>query len=194
MDFLNGAIGFLVAAKYPLIFLGSFTEGTVVMLGTGILWHAGQVSFWPAYGALLLGDFLSDLMWYFVGRYGARTFMDKWGHLIGATPEVIERIQDRFHRYHTQILLVSKLSMGFGFSVATLTTAGMMHIPLSRYILINGLGGFVWVFGVLCVGYYFGNVLALIPREFQIAAGILGLVVAFFGLRYASKQLARREW
>ncbi len=194
MNFATPLLSFLVAAKYPLIFFGCYIEGTVVMLTTGLLWHSGVVAFWPAYAALLLGDFLSDLMWYAIGYFGARKFMNRWGHYIGATPEVVKKIEDRFHAFHTSILIVSKLSMGFGFAVATLTTAGMMRIPLSRYITINLLGGIVWVFAAMLVGYYFGNVLEYIPQNLQVGIGVAGIVAAIFGLRYASKQIAQTNW
>lgn len=194
MDFLGSIIAFFEVTKYPLIFAGSYIEGTVVMLATGILWHSGVVSFWPAYAALLLGDILADVMWYFIGLFAARKTIDKWGHRFGLTPENIAKVERRFHKYHTQILIISKLSMGFGLAVVTLTTAGMLRVPFLRYIVINLLGGIVWVFAVMVVGYYFGNVLALIPAQFQIAFGVLVLVCAFLGLRVLSEKLASSDW
>jgi undecaprenyl-diphosphatase len=194
MDILGSIIVFFEASKYPLIFAGCYIEGTVVMMGTGILWHSGVVNFWPAYAALVLGDFLSDLMWYFIGYFAARKSIDKWGHRFGLTPENMAKVERRFHTYHTQILYISKLSMGFGLAVATLTTAGMLRVPLWRYVAINLSGGFMWVFAMMIVGYYFGNVLALIPEQFQIAFSLLALLLAFFGLRAFSRKLAASDW
>jgi membrane protein DedA with SNARE-associated domain len=194
MVILGSIIGFFQATKYPLIFIGCFIEGTVVMMATGLLWHEGVVQFWPAYAALVLADFLSDLMWYFVGYFGARKGIDRWGHRFGLTPANMAKVERRFHKYHTQILYISKLSMGFGLAVATLTTAGMLRVPLPRYIFINLSGGLVWVLAMMCVGYYFGNILAYIPEQFQIAFTIAALVGAFFGLKYLSQRLATADW
>ena len=194
MEIFGSIIAFLQATKYPLIFAGCYIEGTVVMLATGILWHQGVVNFWPAYIALMLGDFLSDLMWYFVGYFGARKGIERWGHRFGLTPGNLEKVERRFHKYHTQILYISKLSMGFGLAVATLTTAGMLRVPLSRYIFINLSGGIVWVFAVMVVGYYFGDVLALIPEQFQIAFSLFMLALAFFGLKWLSQRMASSDW
>jgi membrane protein DedA with SNARE-associated domain len=191
---LTGLITFLHASKYVLIFAGSYLEGSVVMLATGALWHSGLVAFWPAYLALLLGDILSDSMWYWLGRIGARPFVARWGPLCGATPEIISRVERRFHEYHLSILIISKLTMGFGLAVATLVTAGLMRIPFGRYFTIQLIGGIVWVYALVMVGYYFGNILERIPREFQIAAGILALIGAVLVLRYVGKKLARMEW
>ncbi len=194
MDFFGSIIDFFEASKYLLLFVGCFIEGTVVMIGAGILWHSGTVAFWPAYGALLAADFLADAVWYVVGRYGARKFMNRWGHHLGLEQSNMEKVERRFHKHHTWILLVSKLSMGFGLAVATLTTAGMLHVPFYRYAIINVIGGVIWVFGMMVVGYFFGNVLALIPREFQIGFALLILVLVFFGLKQLSKKLAQSDW
>ena len=191
---MDSIIALLLSTKYPLIFTGSFIEGSVVMIGTGLLWHSGIVDFWPAYIALVLGDILADLMWYAIGYFGARKFVDRWGHYINMTPDVVSKIERRFNTYHTWILIISKLTMGFGFAVATLTTAGMMRVPLFRYFVINLFGGLVWVYVLMCVGYYFGNVLATVPPQYQLAIGVCGFIAVFFGLKYAAKRLASAEW
>jgi membrane protein DedA with SNARE-associated domain len=187
-------VSFLEASRYVLIFTGAYIEGSVVMMATGSLLHGGIVSFWPAYGALLLGDILSDTMWYCIGRWGGRPFLDRWGRLFNATPEVISKVERRFHEYHTSILIVSKLTMGFGFAVATLMTAGLLKVPFSRYFTINLVGGFVWIFALMMIGYYFGNLLELVPRNLQIAAAIGGVIAAVLALRYAGKRLATMDW
>ncbi len=191
---IAGLIAALEASKYFLLFGGAYLEGTVVMLTAGALWHAGVLQFWPAYIALILGDILSDTMWYFIGRIGARPFLLRWGSYLNATPEVIEKVERRFNRYHTSILIVSKLTMGFGFAVATLMTAGLMRVPFYRYFLINLLGGFVWIFALLEAGYYFGNVLSAVPPQLQLAVGLCGVALAIVALRYASRKLATMDW
>ena len=194
MSDLSHIVAVLEASKYVLIFVGCYIEGTVVMMGTGLLWHVGQVAFLPAYIALLLGDVLSDIMWYTIGYFGARKFMDRWGHMIGMTPEVVQKIERRFHKYQTPILIVSKLSMGFGFAVATLTTAGMLRVPFYRFFIINLFGGLIWVLAMMTAGYYFGNVLETVPRNLQLITVGIGCIVAFFGLKYATKRLATMDW
>lgn len=191
---VSGLLSALAASKYALIFAGSYIEGSVVMMATGALLHAGLVDFWPAYGALVLGDILSDTMWYCIGRFGGRPFLDRWGRIFNATPDVITTVERRFHAYHTSILIVSKLTMGFGFAVATLMTAGLLRVPFSRYFTINLLGGFVWVYVLVLVGYYFGNVLEAVPHNLQIAAALVGVTAAVLVLRFAGKKLATMDW
>ena len=194
MDAVSQVISFLEASKYVLLFAGSYLEGTVVMMTGGILWHLGEVQFWPAYIALMLGDFLSDMMWYAIGYFGARRFVMRWGHFLNATPAVIEKAERRFHKHHTAILIVSKLTMGFGLAVPVLLTAGMLRVPLSRYIGINVLGGIVWIFAIMCVGYFFGNLLENLPPQSQLISGVAIVVGFFFAVRAINARLAKSDW
>ncbi len=194
LPFLPGLIVFLEATKYPLFFLGAYIEGTVVMLTGGVLLRLGELQFLPLYTALILGDVLSDIMWYWVGYLGARRFVMRWGYLVNATPEIVAKLERRFHKYHLQILVISKLTMGFGLAVPILTTAGMLRVSFTRYCVINIVGSFVWVAFVIFVGYTFGNVLALIPEQFQIGS-FFALIIAFFlGLRYLNGKLENVDW
>lgn len=194
LPFLPGLIAFLEATKYPLFFLGAYIEGTVVMMTGGVLLKLGEVQFLPLYGSLILGDVLSDIMWYWVGYLGARRFVMRWGHLVNATPEIIAKLERRFQKYHLRILVISKLTMGFGLAVPILTTAGMLRVSFVRYCTINILGSFVWVAFVIFVGYNFGNVLAFIPEQYQIVS-FFALIAAFFvALRYINGTLEKVDW
>lgn len=194
MTLIPTIVAFLESSKYVLIFIGSYVEGSAVMMATGLLWHVGTVDFWPAYLALLLGDVLSDTMWYSIGRYAARPFLARFGHLFNMAPEIIEKIERRFNHHHTKILIISKLTMGFGLAVPILTTAGIMHVPFSRYIAINIIGGVIWILFLMGIGYYFGNLLVYIPKDFQIALVIALPILFFIFLRFMSKKLATVEW
>ncbi len=187
-------IAFLESSKYVLIFLGSFFEGSAVMMATGLLWHTSVVSFWFAYAMLLAGDILSDMMWYFIGFFGGRPFFARWGHLMGVTPEIFTKVERRFHKYHTRILIISKLTMGLGLATVILSVAGMLRVPFIRYFLINLIGGFIWVFFLMGIGYFFGNVLIYVPREFKIAIAVAIPILFLFAMRSLTKKLATLDW
>ena len=187
-------IAFLESSRYVLLFTGSYIEGSVVMMTGGLLLRLGSVEFWPMYAALFLGDFLSDMMWYAIGYFGARKFILRWGHWMNVTPPVLNKIEERFRHYHLRILVISKLTMGFGFAAGILATAGMLRVSIWRFMTINILAGIPWVLFLVGIGYYFGNVLELIPRNLQIIFAI-GLVIGFFlFIRFVSGRLAKTDW
>jgi membrane protein DedA with SNARE-associated domain len=194
MELISQVVIFFETSKYFLIFLGSFFEGTAVMLASGLLWREGTVQFWPMYVALVAGDFLSDMAWYFIGYVGGRPFIHRWGHLFKATPDVIKKIERRFKRHRTLILIVSKLTMGFGLMIATLLTAGMLRVSVVAYALIEFLGGLIWILFLILIGYYFGNVLDYIPHQLQIALLVIAIPAAVLGVRYINTRLAEVKW
>jgi membrane protein DedA with SNARE-associated domain len=191
LPFVNSIIAALAASKYILMFLGTFFEGPLVMMGTGFLWHLGQVAFLPAYLAMVAGDFAADLVWYWVGYFAAHRLIRRFGHLVGATPPVIEKVEQLFKKYDTKVLTVSKLTMGFGTGTATLLVAGMLRISFARYTIVNLLAGFVWTLFLMTVGFFFGNLYALIPGSFKIIFAIIVFIALFFGLRTFSRRIAQ---
>lgn len=173
----------LEAFKYPLVFLLAIVEGPMVMVASGMLYRLGAFNFLPIYFTLILGDFAADLGWYFVGKYGARKFIDKWGRYFSMTPEIVERLEKLFEQHHDKILFISKITMGFGFALATLMAAGMARVPLKRYALYNFLGGFVWTGILMSIGYFFGQIYSILDKGFR-AAFVVFLIVFVLSLIY----------
>lgn len=193
LPFVSQIIAFIDSSKYFLFFFGALPEGPLLTISAGFLYRLGQVEFWPVYLALVAGDFVSDLIWYAVGYWGARPFFSRYGKYFDLTPETIEKVKKRFSLYSDRILIISKLTMGFGLALATLTVAGMLRVPFWRYAFINLACGFFWTLFLLTVGYFFGNAYKLIPGYLSIVFLILSIFIIFFGLRAASRYLARTE-
>lgn len=191
LPLVSSLIAAIAASKYILLFVGTFFEGPLVMMGAGFLLHLGQIAFLPAYAAIVAGDFAADLVWYWVGHFGARRVIGRFGHLVGATPPVIENVELLFKKYDLKILTISKLTMGFGTGTATLITAGMLRIPFLRYAAVNLLAGFAWTLLLMTLGYFFGNLYALIPFTYKLVAMFVTLGLFFFGLRAFSRYIGR---
>lgn len=162
---LNGLFYYKYLVAFPL----AIVEGPMVMVACGFLLRLGVFSFWPIYLALMLGDFAADLGWYAVGYYGARKFAERWGKYFSITPELLEKLEGLFRRHQNKILFISKITMGFGFALATLVAAGMVKVPFKKYALFNFLGGFVWTGLLIFVGYFFGQIYTLLNKGFKIA-------------------------
>lgn len=183
--------------KYPLVFLLSLVEGPVVMVGCGMLYRLGVFSFLPIYFTLIIADFTADIGWYFIGRHGARKFVDRWGHYFSITPDSVERLEKLFHEHQGKILFISKITMGFGFALATLMAAGMARVPLKKYALFNFIGGFVWTAILMSVGYFFGHLYTLIDQSFRLAFVVFVIIfvlLAVYGLgKYFKSRFLAKE-
>ena len=163
------------------------------MITTGFLYRLGQFELVPLYFSLMAGDFVADLVWYVIGRFGARKLINRYGHFFNITPEIIDKIEKRFKTYQDKILFISKITMGFGFALATLLVAGMLHVPFKRYAILNFLGGFIWTAFLMIVGYFFGNVYSSIAGPLKIAFIPFAVIVVVFTLWAVNRYLVRTE-
>lgn len=186
-------VAWIEASKYIILFLGCIFEGPMVMIASGFLYRLGGFEFLPMYLALVSGDFAADIGWYFIGRYGARNFIFRYGHHFGVTPRIVEKIENRFQKYHEKILIISKLTMGFGFALVTLMVAGMLKVPFKKYVILNLIGGFIWTGLLVVVGYFFGNVYDMITGPEKIIFAIVVLIALIITLKLASRYLQKKE-
>ena len=92
---LSGLIAFIEASRYGLLFVSTLFGSPVVMIAAGYLVHIGQLDFWAAYGTIVAADITGDIMWYWVGRVGARPFFERFGGYFGMTPELISKREGR---------------------------------------------------------------------------------------------------
>ena len=162
-------IFWIESSKYILLFIGTIFEGPIVMMTSGFFFKLGQFSIVPMYFALVSGDFIADLGWYALGRYGTRNAIFKYGHFVGITPEALTKIEDQFRKYHQKILIISKLTMGFGFAVVVLVVAGIFKVPFKNYVILNLIGGFIWTALLVTIGYFLGNIFLVIPPVMKVA-------------------------
>ncbi|MBI5530774.1 MAG: DedA family protein [Candidatus Doudnabacteria bacterium] len=186
----------LLIYKYFIAFPLAIVEGPIIMVACGFLLRLGAFSFWPIYLALVLGDFVADIGWYFVGFYGARKFAVRWGKYFSVSPESLEKLEKIFEKHHDKILFISKITMGFGFALGTLIAAGMARVPLKKYALYNFFGGFIWTALLIGMGYFFGHLYTLIDKSFKIAFLVFLaflLVAALYGAgKYFKNNVAKK--
>lgn len=177
--------------KYLILLPATIINGPVVMVIGGFLYRLGTLAFLPTYGVLMAGDLVGDMLWYGVGHYGARPLVLRFGKFLGITERVFEKLSHGFRKHQNLILLVSKMTMGFGFALATLTVAGAARVPFRRYMTLNFLGGFVWTGFLMALGFIFGHLYTAIDEGFRIAfivfMGVLFLA-AFYGFTHFMRE------
>ena len=155
--FVPNFLLFLAGFKYLLLFIGTIIEGPIIMVASGILIHTKFFDPTLAFTTILAGDLVGDILWYYVGYYFAGPFIKKYGHIFKVTPEIFEKAKGLFHKYHVKILLISKITIGFGMSLATLMAAGATRVSFKKYLMLNFLGEIILVGVLLSIGYFFGE-------------------------------------
>ncbi|HEX7724355.1 MAG TPA: VTT domain-containing protein [Candidatus Paceibacterota bacterium] len=171
---------------YVLIVVLACAEGPILSLIFGALIKLNYFELLPIYAALMIGDLIGDVIWYEIGKHFAHGFIRRFGKYFSVTENEVGKVTRIFHKYKHRILIISKVSNGFGFALVTLITAGIVRIPFFRYMSINLIGQFVWTGMLLAVGYYFSNwytqVDSVLGKVSIIALFVL-LFAAFLGYR-----------
>jgi membrane protein DedA with SNARE-associated domain len=180
MPFTSPIVSWLLAFRYPIAYPLAIVEGPVVMMLSGFLVRIGFFSFWPIYLILMAGDLTGDVLWYFLGRHGARSFVDKYGRFFSISEENIEKAEQFFQDHPVKILFFSKITMGFGFALATLIAAGAARVPFKKYFIINFCGQFVWTGALIAVGYFLGHLYVLVDKSLRWAFIAALIVIAAF--------------
>lgn len=193
-SFITHVLTFIDSSKYALLFFACFFEGTLAMVAGGLLWSIGAVAFWPMYLVLLAADISSDTCWYLLGRFGTRAFIERWGHVFGIEHENLARAQRRFSRHDILIIILSKLTMGFGLAIPTLITVGTLRIPYPRFITINTVGALVWVLAMILVGAYVGEIFKPLALWQQLSLSVIALGAVILFIQYIQRRVTESDW
>jgi membrane protein DedA with SNARE-associated domain len=139
-------------------FMAPFPE-EVTVVGAGV-WTANAVETHGAFRWLMLpvalvSVVIGDMVLYTIGlRYGTRLLQNHW--IARLFPEAKRlRIERNFHRYGVNILL-------FGRFLPTIRgplflTAGMMRLPLARFLIADGVGAVIGNTLLFFLGFWFGD-------------------------------------
>jgi len=177
-------VAFIYAYRYWALPIATFFEGPIVMTLVGFLVGLGYFSFWPALLLMALGDLLGDIAWYSLGYYGASKLIEKIGRFFSLTEEKMERTKVIFNRHQAKIILISKITMGFGLAVPVLITAGISKIPLKKFIMLNLIGGLIWTAFLMFLGYTLGNIYLVVEKGLRnafIITAVIFIVAALYG-------------
>ena len=170
---------------YVAILLIAIVEGPVLSMIFGALLSLGYFSLIPIYLTLMLGDVISDVTLYHIGRKYGHSVVRRFGKYFNVTEKEIAKAEKLFHENTYKILFVSKITNGFGLSFAVLTTAGIVRIPFRKYLLTNIAGQMIWSGALLAVGYFFSqsyiHINNIFGRVFLIA---LALAMLYWLYRY----------
>ncbi len=180
---------FLEQYGYLALLIGTFFEGETAILIAASLIHEGIFDGPPTIIFGFAGSFISDWLYYFIGRLNGKYFIDKRPKLKAK----LEPVQSLFRKYQIQILFSYRFL--YGFRVVIPIVIGMSHIRPSQFLFYSVVSGLIWATTVGTVGYFIGRVFNLEAAAFE--DNILILVVGFasFGIimGYSLKYLAARS-
>jgi len=145
---------FLYQHRYIFAFLGAVLEGTNIMLLAGFLYRLGVFKFWNVFLILFGGYILNGYFFYLLGRWGGRSFLEKWGHHFFLTKERLKKLERYFKKHTVKTLLITRITYGLGAYVFVI--AGIFKTKARKFFWCNLFASFVWVSVTFTIGYIFG--------------------------------------
>ncbi|MEN8727720.1 MAG: DedA family protein [Sulfurovum sp.] len=162
----------LLVSEYGLwiVFFGMMTEGTIMIMVSGVLCYLGMLSLKETIPVAILGAFIGDQFWYFIGKYYGQNILNKY-------PLLKQRIKKLEHAVKKRGIWLA-FSGRFIYSgailfPATLGTYGYLH---KKFTLFNTLGIIVWSVTGILLGYILGTGAEQIFGKIQKIEHLIGLV------------------
>ena len=174
-------IQFIIVYKYILLVPAAFVEGHIITLIAGFLSRLGYLNPFLAGISVIFGNLLGDITLYWLGYYKGVAVAKGWGKYFGITEASIEKMTQVFHHRTGRILLISKLTNGFGLAMAVLFTAGLTRIPFRTFILWNTIGECLWTGIRISGGFFLGQLYVVVDNAIW-RVGVVGVSIGFIFL------------
>ncbi len=180
---------FLDHYGYIALLIGTFFEGETSILVASSLIHRGL--FEGPYTVLFgfAGSFISDWLYYSVGRLNGKYFIEKRPALKAR----LEPVQHFFNTHHLQILFSYRFLYGFRIIIPLII--GMSNIKPLQYLFYSIVSGLIWATTVSTAGYFVGRFLKLKTSVFEenILYIVLGFACFGFLVGYVVKRIALKK-
>ncbi len=138
---------------YLAVFVGTFLEGETVLLLAGLASQHGYLSFTTVVTVAVVGGFLGDQAWFFVGRrYGDR-LLARYPWLASRAP----RIHALLKRWDVWAVILVRFI--YGVRIAGPIIIGSCGISPWRLALFNFIGVLIWAPLIAGIGYFAGQAL-----------------------------------
>ncbi len=161
----------------------------IIMPFAGYLVSKGQFNLWVVGLAGAVGCVLGSLVAYWVGMYGGRPLIEKYGRYLLVSRHDLDLADRWFASYGEVIIFTSRLLPAIRTFIAF--PAGVARMNLTRFVIYTFAGSLPWCIGLAYVGQKLGeqwdknDTLKTWFHRFDFVIGILGvLVVAWWVWRH----------
>lgn len=180
---------FLNEYGYLALLIGSFLEGEISILIASSLVHNGIFEIPWTIMAGFGGSFISDWIYYFMGRLNGKYFIEKRPVL----KTIAAPVQKFVNSHKVQILLTYRFL--YGFRVIIPVVLGMSGVKPLQYLAFSVAAGLLWATSVHAIGYFIGYFLNVSAAIFEENLILIAAGFAVFGLLsgWAIKKIISRK-
>jgi membrane protein DedA with SNARE-associated domain len=156
--------GYVVLFAFVLVEqVGLPVPAVPVLLGVGAFAGADRMSLPLALGVVLAASLPPDLVWHELGRRRGGRVLGLLCRISLEPDSCVRRTENLFIRRGRKALLIVKFFPGL--STVASTLAGMVGVPRSQFVVLDGLGALIWAGAWMGLGYVFSDALDVIAAQ-----------------------------
>lgn len=157
----------------------------IIMPFAGYLVSTGVFGLWEVSIAGAVGCVVGGWVAYWIGKYGGRPFVEKYGKYVLLNPHDLQMAEDLFKKHGEIIAFVSRLLPVIRTFIAL--PAGMARMNFWKFTVYSFLGSLPFCYFLAWVGMKMGEnwrELKVYFHQADILIGILILIGAFFWIKH----------
>lgn len=139
-EMIHNVLLYLEGLGYWGIFLGLMLEvipNELLLAYAGYLVSKGEINFIGAIICAVIGGTLAQVVLYWIGRYGGRPFLEKYGKFLLISKHHIDVAESWFNRYGTGMIFTARFIPIVRHAISL--PGGMAKMPLGKFTLYTGL-------------------------------------------------------
>ncbi|MED1410945.1 MULTISPECIES: DedA family protein [Bacillus] len=188
-SFIHSVLTFFEGLGYWGIMLGLMIEiipSEIVLAYAGYLVSTGSISFVGAVIFGTIGGIIAQVFIYWIGRYGGRPGLERYGKYIFIHKKQIDAAEDWFNRYGTGVIFTARFIPVVRHAISI--PAGITKMPISRFITLTGLAIIPWSIIFIYLGEKLGENWGNIndvsgPYVKSFAIGGVVLIILYFAIK-----------
>lgn len=156
----------------------------IIMPFAGYLVYQGQLNLHGVAWAGALGCILGSIPAYYLGMYGGRPLVQRYGKWVLIAAHDLDWADRAFARYGDIIILIGRLLPAVRTFIAF--PAGLAKMPMGKFILYTGIGSLIWCYLLAYAGYVLGEhweSLKVYFHEFHYVIAAVGLILLMLYIR-----------
>lgn len=155
----------------------------------GYMAYTGKISLWGAIIVGTIGGTIGSIVAYFIGAYGGRPFIQKYGKYVLINQKEFEKADKWFEKYGEITVFTSRLLPIIRTFISL--PAGIAKVKFKKFVIYTFLGSLPWSIALTYGGYVLGQNWREIKKYFHgldyIIGGILLVLIIWYVINHFSK-------
>jgi len=163
-----------------------------VMPFAGFLWYDGKFTLWGIILASTLGSILGSLISYYIGAYGGRPLVKKFGKYLLLNEHHLDKTEQFFQKYGDKTIFISRFIPIVRHLISI--PAGVGRMRIGKFLLYTTIGAGLWNSFLAWLGFQLRDKWEVIRKYTEIldVLIVVAIALAIIYFIYQRKKRTRR--